>query len=415
MATGSALYEPVAVPPALDDLELDLTVPGQFVRDDWFDVLARLRSEAPAFRCVDGSWAISRYDDIRSISRDPERFVSGRGVLINDPMRSDGSLGANTFSILHLDPPLHALYRKLINREFTPRAASGFEDRIRTTVRSVLDRVAPGERIEAVDAIAAPIPLQVIADLFGVGGADLDLFRRWSDSIIAASDLPDDERVEQRMALETNEMVAFLVDHIASPVADANDVLGLLKRADLDGRPLDASEIMGFCMTLLVAGNETTRSLISGGMEVLAQHPDQRAELAADLSLVPQAVEEMLRWVTPIQAFGRTAVVDVEIAGQPVANGDFVVLLYASGNRDEAAFGPTADRFDIHRDLTPTHVAFGFGEHLCLGASLARLEARIVFEELLSRFPAWDVDGPTARSRSTLTSALTSLPLVLHR
>ena len=110
----------------LADLELDLTVPGQFLRDDWFEVLARLRAEAPVFRCSDGSWAVTRYDDIRDISRDPERFVSGRGVLINDPMRSDGTLGPNTFSILHLDPPLHALYRKLINREFTPRAASGF-------------------------------------------------------------------------------------------------------------------------------------------------------------------------------------------------------------------------------------------------------------------------------------------------
>jgi cytochrome P450 len=335
-------------------------------------------------------------------------------VLINDPLRSDGTLGANTFSILHLDPPLHALYRKLINREFTPRAALSFEDRIRATTRQVLDQATPGDTLNAVDAIAAPIPLRVIADLFGVGDANLDLLRRWSDSIIAAADLAGDERIEQRMALETNEIVMFLMEHISSPIADTNDVLGLLKRADLDGRPLDNAEIMGFCMTLLVAGNETTRSLISGGMEVLAQHPDQRAELAADPSLIPQAVEEMLRWVTPIQAFGRTAVVDVEIGGEVVSDGEFVVLLYASGNRDEAAFGPTADRFDIHRDVTPTHVAFGFGEHLCLGASLARLEAKIVFEELLARFPTWDVDGPTARSRSTLTSALTSLPVVLH-
>ena len=403
------------MPAAIDDLELDLTIPGQFLRDDWFDVLARLRSDAPLFRCSDGSWAVTRYDDIRSISRDPERFVSGRGVLINDPLRSDGTLGANTFSILHLDPPLHALYRKLVNREFTPRAALGFEDRIRETTRRALDAIPAGERIDIVDAIAAPIPLQVIADLFGVGEADLELFRRWSDTIIAAADLPEDELDSQRMELETNDMVMFLMEHISSPDADANDVLGLLKRADLDGRPLDVAEIMGFCMTLLVAGNETTRSLISGGMHVLAQHPDQLAELASDPSLIPQAVEEMLRWVTPIQAFGRTAVVDLELGGQQVSDGDFLVLLYASGNRDEAAFGPTASTFDIHRDVTPTHVAFGFGEHLCLGASLARLEAKVVFEELLARFPTWEIDGEGERSRSTLTSAYTSLPAVLQR
>jgi cytochrome P450 len=166
-------------------------------------------------------------------------------------------------------------------------------------------------------------------------------------------------------------------------------------------------------MTLLVAGNETTRTLLSGGMEALYRHPDQRSRLADDTSLLPGAVEELLRWVTPIQAFGRTAAVDVELGGQIVPAGDFLVMLYASGNRDESVFGPTAGHLDIGRPVTPTHLAFGFGEHLCLGAALARLEARVFFEELLARYPNYEVLGPVEYVRSTLVRGAARMPLVL--
>ena len=208
-------------------------------------------------------------------------------------------------------------------------------------------------------------------------------------------------------------MAAFLIGHIDSPATEGNDLLTLLKSSSLDGRPLSRSEIMGFCLTLLVAGNETTRTLISGGVEALARQPDQRAALVDDPSLIPGAVEEILRWVTPIQAFGRTAVVDVEIGGTTVPAGEFVVLLYASANRDEEVFGPTADRFVADRPTLPTHLAFGFGEHVCIGASLARLEARIFFEELLARFPHFELCGSPTYARSTLVRGAEILPLRL--
>jgi cytochrome P450 len=153
--------------------------------------------------------------------------------------------------------------------------------------------------------------------------------------------------------------------------------------------------------------------LISGGAEALARHPDQRAALVADRSLLAGAVEEMLRWVTPIQAFGRTAVVDTEVAGTPVAAGEFVVLLYASANRDEEVFGPTADRFDVSRPPLPTHLAFGFGEHVCIGASLARLESRIFFEELLARYPGYHLAGPPEYTVSTLVRGARAMPVRL--
>jgi cytochrome P450 len=391
------------------DLQLDLTQPGLYLRPDYFDVLADLRQQAPVYRTLDGSWAVTRYDDIRSISRDPERFVSGRGVLINDPMRSSGSRGLSAFSILHLDPPVHALYRKVVNRQFTPKAVGRLETAIRRTVTEVLDTVEPDRPVDGVDALAAVVPISVIAELFGVGDADRDVFRRWSDAIIAAPDRSD----SPESAAEVGQMVEYLMAHIDSPATDGNDLLDVLKATELEGRPLSRLEIMGFCMTLLVAGNETTRTLISGGMEVLHHHPDQRADLAGDPSLLPVAVEELLRWVTPIQAFGRTAVVDVELGGETVAAGDFLVMLYASGNRDEAAFGPTAAQLDIRRPVVPTHVAFGFGEHLCLGAALARLEARVFFEELLARYPRYELVGDVEYVRSTLVRGAAHMPVVL--
>jgi len=391
------------------DLRLDLTRPGFYLRPDYFDVLADLREQAPVHRTLDGSWAVTRYDDIRSISREPDRFVSGRGVLINDPMRSDGSGGLPTFSILHLDPPVHALYRTIVNRQFTPRAVGRLEETIRRTVTEVLDGVVPDEPVDAVDALASVVPIAVIAELFGVGDADRELFRRWSDAIIASPDLGD----ATESAPEVGQMAGFLMAHIDSSATDGNSLLEILKSAELDGRPLNRLEIMGFCMTLLVAGNETTRTLLSGGMEALHQRPDQRSILAHDPSLLPGATEELLRWVTPIQAFGRTAVVDVEFHGQEIPAGEFLVMLYASGNRDEEAFGPTAGQLDVRRPVAPTHVAFGFGEHLCLGAALARLEARVFFEELLSRYPTYELVGRPEYVRSTLVRGANHMPVVL--
>ncbi len=391
--------------------KLDLTRPGFFLQPDYFDILATLRDRSPVHPTADGSWAVSRYEDIRTISRDPARFTSGRGVLINDPMRGAGSEGLGAFSILHLDPPLHAVYRKIVNRQFTPKAVGYLEEMVRKTVSDVLDASPAREPIDGVNDIAAVVPIAVIAELFGVGDADRQEFRRWSDAIIAA---PDQESADAS-AGDLHQMTDFLLHHVDSPDGEANGLLALLKTADLDGRPLSRLEIMGFCMTLLVAGNETTRTLLSGTMEALHEHPEQRAQLAADPSLLPGAIEEFLRWVTPIQAFGRTAAVDVELGDRHIPAGDFLVMLYASGNRDAAAFGSTADRLDVVRPVTPTHVAFGFGEHLCLGAALARLEARVFLEELLRRFPEYEVVGPVDYVRSTLVRGASRMPLQLSR
>jgi cytochrome P450 len=175
---------------------------------------------------------------------------------------------------------------------------------------------------------------------------------------------------------------------------------------------VSTADAVGYALALLIAGNETTRHLLSGGAYALWEHPEQRAALAARPAEIPNAVEECLRWVTPIQAFGRTATRDTELGGAAISEGDFVVLLYASANRDEEAFGPTADRFDVTRPFDAAHVAFG--EHLCLGAALARLEARVMLEELLARFPSFEVTGEPVWAHSTLVRGMTSMPVVLR-
>lgn len=388
--------------------DIHLGRPGFFLRPDYHEVLAWLRRHAPVYATADGMVVLSRYQDVREVSRDPERFVSGRGVLINDPLRDVDSGGLGAFSILHLDPPVHAAYRSVVNRLFTPRSVAPLEARIRDVVRRALDAVPTDVPVDLVDALAAPVPLAVIAELLGVDGTDIEQLRRWSDATIEAADGSSGDS-----ATAMGELLGFLTDRVRSSAADRHELLDVLATTPVGDRLLDEGEVTGFLLTLLVAGNETTRTLMSGGVEALARHPTEQALLAADPSSLAPAVEEMLRWVTPIQAFGRTAVVDVELAGTPVPAGTFLVMLYASANRDEAAFGPDAGRFDVRRRTIPPHLTFGFGEHSCLGASLARLETRVFFEELLSRHPRFRLAGEPTYTSSTLVNGARTLPVVL--
>ena len=395
-----------AVPEALADLDVEQA--GFYLRDDYYELCAWLRAHQPVHRSANGMWLVSTYDDIREISRRPDAFTSRRGALINDPLRLVEP-NDDAGSLLHLDPPLHADYRKLLNREFTPRAVSKMEDAIRRTVTAAFDALSGDETIDFVERVALPIPVAVVADLLGMGGHDMAEFRRWSDATIEVTDNPTEE-----VLASITEFFLFLDEHVRRRFeSPGDDLLSLLATAHVGDQPLTPEQVQMFCLTLVVAGNETTRSLLSGSALALAEHPEQRAQLALEPALLPGAVEECLRWVTPIQAFCRTATATTEIGGVTVDAGDYLVMLYASGNRDESVFGPTADRFDITRPPTPAHVAFGFGEHLCLGASLARLEARIVLEELLRRHPNYEIVGEPEYVPSTLTRSLARLPVVM--
>jgi cytochrome P450 len=379
-----------------------------FVRDDYYDVLAALRAEDPVHECAPGYWVITRYEDIRNLSRDPGHFCSGRGALVNDPVReSEAALSSR--SILHMDPPEHAAFRGLVNRRFTPRAMSGLAESIRRSASTLLDTAETREEIDFVTELAAPFPLTVIAELLGIDESDREDFRGWSDAAIESPDLPPEETMAA-----LGELSGFIVEHIRSKREQpGGDLVSLLVASEIGGCPLSKEELFMFLLTLLVAGNETTRTLLTGTALVLHGHPDQRSALASDLSLVPGGVEECLRWVTPVHAFCRTATEDTLVAQTPVEEGDYLCMLYASGNRDERVFGDDASRFDVRRPAHPVHLAFGFGEHVCLGASLARLEARVFVEELLRRFPVYEVTGPAERVLSTTVAGIRSLPVVL--
>jgi len=379
---------------------------------------ALLRTDDPVHWYEPGGfWCLTRQAEIREVSRQPLVFSSASGLQMwQIPMLRGGSAPAPTeadgaASILEMDPPAHIRHRRLVTSAFKPRYIEQLETRIREITRATLDACDPSEAVEFVEQVAVPLPMLVIAEMIGVPGTDRDRFRRWSDSIIEAGSGGMTDEIIADMSELFEYFTASLADHLQEP---RDDIITMLQRAEIDGEQLSEGEILMFVMTLLVAGNETTRNLIAGGARALAEHPEQQAMLAADPGLIPNAVEEMLRWVSPVRSFIRCARQDTTLDGTEIREGDYVVLFYGSGNYDRDVFGDSADQFDITRSDANRHISFGFGEHLCLGAALSRIEARIMFEELLTRWPRWAVTGDAEHLESCLMNGLTRLPVDLR-
>jgi cytochrome P450 len=376
-----------------------------FHAGDPFPEFRRLRAE-PTLHWHEppGFWAVARHEDVTAVSRDPATFCSSRGILLSDLVREI----MPRQSITYIDPPEHAKYRKLVQPAFAPGRLRMLEDRIRQTARELIASIEPDRPIDLVECFAAPLPLLVIADMLGVPGSDRASFKRWSDAIIEAGTEPTPENMAASLEL-LSYFSAVLAERRERPLAD---VISTLVQSEIDGERLEEFDLLMFCMTLLVAGNETTRNLISHGALALATHPTELALLVENRSLVPRAVEEMLRWGTPVGSFMRTATREVELRGTQVREGDRLLMLYASANRDEDVFGADAEQFRIMREASG-HVAFGFGEHFCLGAVLARMEGRIAFEELLARFPKIALAGDVERLESLVIRGIVRLPVVL--
>jgi cytochrome P450 len=375
--------------------------------------LRRMRREDPLHWYEPGRvWCATKHADVEFVSRTPGVFTSTQGIQIG--MRPDEPLRQGVPpSILEMDPPQHNRHRKLVIQAFTPRAALALEPRIRQIAGEALDAVPRGEAVDFVEGVAVPVPMYVIAEMLGVPRSDRADFRRWSDAAVAAGGGELNERTRDGIL----ELLAYFAKHLAARrETPRDDLVSVLAAAEIDGDRLSDPEILMFCLTLLVAGNEKTRNLISGGTWLLMQHPEQRRALARDPALIPNAVEEMLRWWTPVWSFTRRATCDTKLRDKVLRAGDSVLLLYAAANRDEEVWGEDAESFDVRRDhARRRHLAFGFGEHLCLGASLARLEARVVFEELLSRLPSFEPAGPIRRLRSRLMNGVEHLPVVFGR
>jgi cytochrome P450 len=381
-----------------------------------------LRRDDPVHRYESGGfWCITKHADVQHVGRLPRDFCSSRGTQIFQ-VALDHEFGtgagedvlqsaiAQAPNIIMMDPPQHNRMRKLVMDAFTPRSANHLEPRIREIARETLAAVPRGEVVNFVDDLAVPLPMLVIAEMLGVPRKDHADFRHWSDQMIrTGAGIFDEESMSALPAL-----FAYLGERVQERRdAPRDDVLSMLLRAEIDGDALSDAEVVMFLMTLLVAGNETTRNLISGGMKLLFENPDSLQRLVTEPELLPNAIEEMLRLVSPVRNFCRVATRDVELRGKKICEGDWLALLYASANRDEEVFGEDSHDFRIDRKNAKQHVAFGFGEHLCLGASLARLEARVMFEELLPLLPGMELAGRAEPLRSSLMNGLMDLPVVL--
>jgi cholest-4-en-3-one 26-monooxygenase len=309
-----------------------------------------------------------------------------------------------------MDPPTHTKHRRLVSLGFSGKVIRNLEQHVRDITKDIIDEVAPLGACDFVDRISAELPLRVIVEMVGVPREDRRKVLDWSNTMIAFDDPEYGGGAREKGMMAAAELFMY-----ANELAEereknpSDDIVSLLMHADVDGERLSRADFSSFFMLLLVAGNETTRNLISGGMLALIEHPRERARLMADRALLPTAIEEMLRWVSPVNVFRRTATRDTEIRGQKIREGEKVALFYASANRDEDAF-PNPNVFDLGR--TPNdHLAFGIGPHFCLGANLARLEIRVMFEEILRRLPDIELAGTPERLRSYFINGIKRMPV----
>ncbi len=368
--------------PTRDDIEL---CSGAFWAGDHHEALTWMRQEAPVY--FDGVvWGVTRYADVKDVSRQPEVFSNAGGIRPQQPPLP---------MMIDMDDPAHLQRRKLVNKGFTPRRVRDSEPLVRKACTEIVDAVIDDGTCDLVNEVAAHLPMIMIGDALGVRPEDRADLLRWSDDMLKglATEATPDQL--EATANAYAEYVAYATEVIAARRREPkDDLMSILVHAEVDGARLAEDEIVQESLLILIGGDETTRHVISGGVHQLLLHRDQWERLGADPGARPTAVEEMLRWVTPIKNMVRTATRDVELRGQPIAEGDELMLLYPSANRDEDVFDDPF-RFDIAR--TPNeHVAFGFGTHFCLGASLARLEISAMLDELLARMPGLRIADPDA-------------------
>ena len=352
-----------------------------------------------------GFWVVTRYADVEAVSRDHELYSAERGSVVNSDMEP-AQLEMFRQQLISMDPPKHTRVRKLVNRGFTPGTMAKLEPRVRAHAHSIVDKIARTGECDFVQSVAAELPLLVIAELLGVPVADRWKLFEWSNALVGAED-PEYGTPEgaQRATMEMFQYAGSLAEKRRLEPQD--DIVSTLIHADIEGERLTESEFNMFFFLLVFAGNETTRNAISGGMQALCEFPDQRQRLLAEPGLFASAADEIVRWVSPVMQFRRTATRDTELSGQAIRENDKVVIYYGSANRDERVF-PRASHFDVARQPNP-HLGFGFGVHYCLGAALARMEIRVMFEELLPRLPDVELAGRVRQLRSNFINGIKSM------
>jgi cholest-4-en-3-one 26-monooxygenase len=401
----------------LDDIDLlDRDVFARGVPHDWFTYL---RAEHPVYRHPEpygpGFWVVTKHADVRAIGRDPGTYSSDQdlgGITpLEDPETPTADPGIKV--LIAMDPPEHTRFRKLVSHGFTPRMINALEPRIREMAVRIVDQAVAQGSCDFVTDVAALLPVEVIAELIGVPAEDRHKLVEWTNSLVGADD-PEFSTGENEMYQAMAEMFAYVEDLSSRRRAEPrDDIMSELLTAEVDGDKLTDLELNAFFLFLSSAGNETTRNAAAHGLSAFLDNPGEYDKLVQDPEgLARSATEEILRWATPVMYLRRNVTTDTELRGHPLKAGDKVGLWYVSANRDEDVFDDPF-RFDIERQPND-HIAFGGGgPHFCLGASLARMELRVLFEELARRVPVLESLGPAAPLRSNIVAGIKHLPVAL--
>ncbi len=393
---------------------VDLASPDTFVGGVPHDILTDLRRDDPVhWQEMDGEpgfWAILKLADVVHVAREPNLFSASEGGVVLENLDAQ-SLEMMRGMLLAMDPPRHTDYRQPLSERFKARVIAGLEPAIRDICRGIFSAAAEKGEVEFVHEVTSGLPSRVIGELMGLPEEDWPHIHELAERNTSGQDADyasgDANSGSIEMAMYA---IQFAARRRSEPVRD--DLTSFILGSDFNGHPMDDIDFGKFFVQLVTAGNDTTKTMLSSGLLALLQHPDQLAMLRADRSLIPGAVEEILRWANPLHYFRRTATADTSIRGVDIVAGDKVAMYYTSANRDEDVFGADSQRFDITRHPNP-HLSFGIGTHFCLGVHLARLEGRVFFDELLSTFPSIELAGEPVRVRSNLNNALKRLPIRL--
>jgi len=404
--------------------DIDLSDPKTFLQGVPHEYFRVLREEAPvhwqaecklpAFLPGPGYWALTRYEDITFVSKHPEIFSSAAGSSSLNELHPR-ELAMARYQLIQMDPPGHTELRNLMNTQFKPRAVRDTEAHVRKIVCETFDglgsSLGSGGECDFVDAVSAPISLRVLTNFLGVPDKYTGRFYRLTNILMRFSEPGVGTLLRARIAL----LLIFLQSELlarARRKEPTPDVISSLVHGEFGGKPLTRMMTQVNFLLLLIAGNETTRNALSGGIQALCDHPEQFDRLRSDTSLLPQAVEEMLRWVSPVMQFRRTALCDTKVGDQAIRKGEKVVMYYGAANRDPRVF-KDPEVFDITRKPNP-QIAFGTGTHFCMGSHIARLEMRVTLEEFLRRFPKVRLTGPPERLLSNFINGIKRMPISLN-
>jgi cytochrome P450 len=395
---------------------IELWDPDAFVEAPPHEFLSELRRTQPVYwqdmPDQPGFWAVLKHADLTAVAREPVLFSASEGGVVMENLDEAGLVGMRNM-LLAMDPPRHIDYRRPLVPSFKAKVIGAMDGQIRAICRGIMEQAREQPELEFVHEVAAHLPTQVIGELVGLPREDWPRIQAWAERNTSGQDTEITDAADAEYGDSNINMAMYAIELAARRRAEPprEDLLSLIIAGNFGDRPMSDIEFGSFFVQLITAANDTTKSMLSGGLLAFIEHPDQQAELRADPALIPGAVEEVLRYANPLHYFRRTATADTVLRDTKITEGDKVLMYYTSANRDEDVFDdPQA--FDIHRNPNP-QLSFGIGEHFCLGAHLARLEGRIFFEELLDTFGSFELTGEPRRVRSNLNNGLKELPVKL--